>query len=190
MNDIQPIPTVYKDCLFRSRLEARWAVFFDELGLKWEYEPEGFQLSNGIWYLPDFWLPDFSGGVWCEVKPDWESEEKWDKAFQFAKEARVTVWLCEGMPAARNYTVLSVEPFGDSQNILYIDTQCVPLFDEAKNENRFFWHSGLSDDAIEKSVRAAHPKLYRAIQAARSARFEFDNYTLEVPRRLQPIARR
>jgi hypothetical protein len=29
---------------FRSRLEARWAVFFDTLGLKWWYEPEGFDL--------------------------------------------------------------------------------------------------------------------------------------------------
>ena len=51
---LKPIPTVYKGYRFRSRLEARWAVFFDACGAKWEYEPEGFDLGNGIYYLPDF----------------------------------------------------------------------------------------------------------------------------------------
>ncbi len=41
---MRPIETKYKGCRFRSRLEARWAVFFDTLGLKWWYEPEGFDL--------------------------------------------------------------------------------------------------------------------------------------------------
>lgn len=55
---IKPIETYYNGCLFRSRLEARWAVFFDACGVKWEYEPEGYDLGNGIWYLPDFLLHD------------------------------------------------------------------------------------------------------------------------------------
>lgn len=56
---IRPIQTEYKECLFRSRLEARWAFFFDLMGIKWEYEPEGIILDNGTYYLPDFFLPDF-----------------------------------------------------------------------------------------------------------------------------------
>ena len=56
MNSIQPIETKYKGYRFRSRLEARWAVFFDALGVEWEYEPEGFQLPSGKKYLPDFRL--------------------------------------------------------------------------------------------------------------------------------------
>lgn len=51
---LKPITTVYKGYRFRSRLEARWAVFFDACGAKWEYEPEGYDLGNGIYYLPDF----------------------------------------------------------------------------------------------------------------------------------------
>lgn len=51
---IKAIQTRYKGYNFRSRLEARWAVFFDALGIKWEYEPEGFELPNGERYLPDF----------------------------------------------------------------------------------------------------------------------------------------
>ena len=60
------IETEYKDYLFRSRLEARWAVFFDACGIRWEYEPEGIILSDGSWYLPDFYLPDFH--CYFEVK--------------------------------------------------------------------------------------------------------------------------
>jgi hypothetical protein len=48
-------------------MEARWAVFFDSMHVKYEYEMEGFDLGNGKKYLPDFWLPVF--GAWAEVKP-------------------------------------------------------------------------------------------------------------------------
>jgi hypothetical protein len=41
---LKPIETHYLGCRFRSRLEARWAVFFEALGIKWWYEPEGFSL--------------------------------------------------------------------------------------------------------------------------------------------------
>jgi len=61
---ITAIETQYAGCRFRSRLEARWAVFFDNAGIPWEYEPEGFDI-DGRWYLPDFRL-DFTW--WVEVK--------------------------------------------------------------------------------------------------------------------------
>jgi hypothetical protein len=69
---MKAIETVYNDYRFRSRLEARWAVFFDALGVRYEYEPQGFVVEpkwmNGpAWhYLPDFYLPDL--GTWVEVK--------------------------------------------------------------------------------------------------------------------------
>ncbi len=50
----------------RSRLEARWGVFFDALGLAWEYEKEGFTLEGDVRYLPDFWLSELN--MWVEVK--------------------------------------------------------------------------------------------------------------------------
>lgn len=60
------IETEYDGYRFRSRLEARWAVFFNAAGIRYQYEPEGFDV-DGVWYLPDFYLPDFD--VYCEVKP-------------------------------------------------------------------------------------------------------------------------
>lgn len=71
---IRAIPTRYAGRLFRSRTEARWAVFFDELGVEWEYEVQGFETSHGR-YLPDFYLPKLGvmgadPGTWFEVKND------------------------------------------------------------------------------------------------------------------------
>jgi predicted RNA-binding Zn-ribbon protein involved in translation (DUF1610 family) len=81
---IKAIETEYNGYLFRSRLEARWAVFFDELGLRYEYEPEGFELPSGAWYLPDFrvWSPQ-GRPTWYEVKPgNIKSDAKFSEFFQ------------------------------------------------------------------------------------------------------------
>lgn len=50
---------------FRSRLEARWATFFNATELEWEYEPATFRLSNRQSYTPDFYLPEVG---WLEIK--------------------------------------------------------------------------------------------------------------------------
>lgn len=57
MKNIKAIQTFYRGYKFRSRLEARWAVFFDSLNIPWLYEEEGLSIDNE-WYLPDFYLPD------------------------------------------------------------------------------------------------------------------------------------
>jgi len=64
---IKAIPTTYAGCRFRSRLEARWACFFDAMGWAWDFEPEGYQTKR--WYLPDFRLRHPTGDRWFEVKP-------------------------------------------------------------------------------------------------------------------------
>ena len=45
-NVIKAIETEYDGHRFRSRIEARWAVFFNAIGLKYEYEIEGFQMVD------------------------------------------------------------------------------------------------------------------------------------------------
>jgi hypothetical protein len=73
------IETVFKNYRFRSRLEARWGVYFEAIGLPWEYEPEGFDL-DGVWYLPDFRVKTAQGeDIWYEVKPKGvKSDAKFD----------------------------------------------------------------------------------------------------------------
>ena len=53
---MKSIDTYYNGHYFRSRLEARWAVFFDQCGVSWEYEAQGYNLGDGVLYLPDFLL--------------------------------------------------------------------------------------------------------------------------------------
>lgn len=68
---VQAIPTLFDGYFFRSRLEARWAVFFRTLRIRYRYESEGFLVGAGekkIAYLPDFFLTDTE--TWVEVKGD------------------------------------------------------------------------------------------------------------------------
>lgn len=78
---LKPIQTRAYGRLFRSRLEARWAVFFTSLGLTWEYEPEGFELDGEL-YLPDFrvWTPQ-GDPIWYEIKPAHVTEDGKFKKF-------------------------------------------------------------------------------------------------------------
>lgn len=81
---LKAIETQYKGYRFRSRLEARWAVFCDVLGLRYEYEPEGFDL-DGTWYLPDFKAthgviacpPDFVDEEWAVMEWNPSDCEDW-----------------------------------------------------------------------------------------------------------------
>ncbi|MFB7825299.1 hypothetical protein [Streptomyces hydrogenans] len=78
---IRAIETSYAGHRFRSRLEARWAVFFDKIGIRWEYEPQGYAVGPDGGrkpYLPDFWLPKEK--LWVEVKG---SEEQLDVELLF-----------------------------------------------------------------------------------------------------------
>jgi hypothetical protein len=81
MKDIRPINTAYNGYLFRSRTEARWAVFFDALDERYEYEEEGFETEGGIRYLPDFHMLDHNE-VYFEIKHENyrvtpKDKEKW-----------------------------------------------------------------------------------------------------------------
>ena len=63
------IQTFYNGYHFRSRTEARWAVFFDAIGFGYQYEPEGFVFYVGnekVTYLPDFFINDFD--LYIEIK--------------------------------------------------------------------------------------------------------------------------
>lgn len=87
------IPTRYAGVQFRSRLEAKWAAFFDLHGWPWEYEP--FDLNG---YIPDFLL-QFKKPMIVEVKPfvgspfDWETPEH-DAVLE---KIRASGWQGEGL---------------------------------------------------------------------------------------------
>jgi hypothetical protein len=102
---MQAIETRYNGYRFRSRLEARWAVFFDTLGVRYEYEKEGFHLDGGTLYLPDFWLPDHR--CWVEIKagPDVPFEDA-TKVIRLARTSGDPVVLLIGQPWPDEYVAM------------------------------------------------------------------------------------
>jgi len=104
-NEIGAIETVYDGYRFRSRLEARWAVFFKTAGIRYIYEPECFRLPSGKLYLPDFYLPDVNmrttedkGGIYVEVMPSIPNFGKMHYLYELSQITGKSVLLIEGMP--------------------------------------------------------------------------------------------
>lgn len=109
---INPIETVYKGIRFRSRLEARWAVFLGALNFKFVYEPDGYDL-DGVWYLPDFWVPDWK--AFLEIKPQQPTQEQMGKCQSLSTLTGYKVLLIAGQPWIDEYTVFLFEPEISSQ---------------------------------------------------------------------------
>lgn len=91
--------TNYGGLLFRSRTEAKWAVFFDTLGVKYDYEPFFEEVGNDYIsynYLPDFYLP--SQEKFIEVKPGKPTELEEQKAAFWCKDILEIVVLFNLQP--------------------------------------------------------------------------------------------
>lgn len=131
--EIKAIETIYNGYRFRSRLEARWAVFFDVAGIKYEYEPEGFELPSGRRYLPDFLIHNCTergcGDLWVEVKGAMTKEDE-KKIEEFALSNRIIV--LDNIPSGNTATELwmnmcehGFDPIGNSNvypfNFSYVD---------------------------------------------------------------------
>lgn len=163
MTRIKAIETRYAGHRFRSRLEARWAVFFDSLGVEWRYEPEGFETSAG-WYLPDFYLP--VKRRWIEVKGGDPTQHDLDRGAAFA-EAK---W-CDGEKYAFLVGDIPREPepgfpVKGVRTLAYTPLMIVPGVDvrELPADTRG-WLPTIW-------VPARPERLTPALAAARSARFE------------------
>lgn len=101
------IPTTYAGVRFRSRLEADWARYFDEQGIRWAFEAEGFDI-DGVAYLPDFYLPDLR--TFCEVKGllDDESEIKVRRLAEWVEDRGRIVVLAEA-PAGKRWALVPAD---------------------------------------------------------------------------------
>ena len=107
MTTIKAIETKYKGCRFRSRLEARYAVFFDALGMEWHYEPEGFELEHYGRYLPDFYLPQID--MWAEVKAKPFDINERNKAFALSSGTNKPVIQLTSMPEPHYFAFVDLK---------------------------------------------------------------------------------
>lgn len=176
---ITAIETRYKGYRFRSRLEARWAVFFDALDISWEYEKEGYNLGNGLYYLPDFWLPEFH--TWVEIKGCSPTKEELHKAgLLFDNDSWHPVVIFSGPPS------VNVEGYGWWANecgptcdyvCLRVCSQCGQI-DWSWNDHKYSVCIEENDTFINiRKCECIKPtddieRLNEACKAAKSARFE------------------
>lgn len=173
---IRAIETRYNGHRFRSRLEARWAVFFDGLGVPYEYEKEGFDLGAAGQYLPDFWLPTIwlhreKQGAWVEVKAT--GRAVLDSQEKFAAMAN----------AGQDLVVVVGEPYLVSPGVGYLACPIhgvdnaigVPVPCAAPSCDCLLW---VDPDRLREAVaifgseEAYLPRWRSALDQSRSARFE------------------
>lgn len=103
-----PIETIYKGRRFRSRLEARWAIFFDSIDIGWEYETEGFQIGSTK-YLTDFKLLSFGStkvDLFVEIKPRKPSIEEIKKCYEVSTGTNTDMLLICGTPGLPEFAEL------------------------------------------------------------------------------------
>lgn len=187
---MKAIETRYRDFRFRSRTEARWAVFMDALGVVWEYELEGVELDTGQRYLPDFWLPQQQ--IWLEIKPlewtegpeewpgypgdkSWPREEDCNKAEALARVSGYWVIILAGTPGhpqeSNSYEGFATFPSG-GWDFQYWWCECpicaaVGIEWQGMSNRIFCPHRSKGQEFNYDS-----PRILEAYAAARAARFE------------------
>lgn len=187
---MKAIETEYKGYRFRSRLEARWAVFFDACGVKWEYEPEGYDLGNGQYYLPDFLLHDvtFNHGSYSEGR-DLYVEVKGEMTLEDAKKIDRFAFPNgdESIEDMNPFLVVSNIPDGDDLraiewaiwdardmlgiapfNFETVDGDCFGAMPGVGKDGKFQLFGADSSYTLDMDER----KTERAYRLARQARFE------------------
>lgn len=191
--DIKPIETYYNGYRFRSRLEARWAVFFDAIGVEYEYEPQGFDLGDGLYYLPDFLLhdivPRYAQGdefrhLYVEVKGE-PNERDALKIHRFSK--IYPIWVVGSLPNPDDYISSCEKQRNDfckkicnkEYNFLHACVFCPYDHGPIDGDGCFCFSLGydfntLSFHGADSSYGYGeyYPEIERALRAARQARFE------------------
>lgn len=96
---IEPKETLYKRIKFKSRLEARWAVFLDNhfAITEWAYEKPELGMSTGERYTADFTvLANGLFGYVMEIKPELPNLETITKLKEVAGMLKVKFILATG----------------------------------------------------------------------------------------------
>lgn len=182
MSQIKAIETHYGGYRFRSRLEARWAVFFDALKLPWEYEKEGYCLGNCGLYLPDFWLPTVGlrahrdTGIWCEIKAVEPTQTESDRCEKLALLTHGSVILCVGLPQRLEGAYQfdfheGVEGYCWWDNYMLFCKCLNPACGYVKVE--FLECNYEYCPKCQEKASFEHPAISQAMEAATSARFEY-----------------
>lgn len=170
------IQTVYNNYKFRSRLEARWAVFFDKLGINYEYESEGYELSDGTRYLPDFYLPEEH--VFIEIKGEYPTEEYKKMLGVFAESTGDALLLISGSPGKQVmelYCYDSTESTGGNgwNDIKGLSLVRGLLLFHVDDAHKRVYSTNDCEHWFDMTSSEVSESFLRSLAKARQARFEF-----------------
>lgn len=158
---IEAIKTEFEGTIYRSRTEARWAVFLSHLGLTFDYEPERLLLSTGKGYLPDFFVKDF--GAYVEVKPDSDKvvTEECAKALQLsADRPELAVWIAMGVPSSTAGNVLPLKEWPRDEpieSILASSENRYRILDDRRDDRIYWLHAEFVTGGFRHSYMVGGP---------------------------------
>ena len=177
---IKAIETAAFGRLFRSRLEARVACFLENLGAKWEYEPQGFELPSGR-YLPDFrvyYHDRPSEWFWIECKASDPSQREVVLARELAGATKALVMFF----THDTFDEIRHHYFSMGEVYEYLGQQKTGNFDPMSYKNRMlhYWDRPSVIDqqadfclSFDLQPRWNWVDAFNAANAALSQRFEF-----------------
>lgn len=165
------LETVFGSRCFRSRTEARWAVFFDAMGWSYEYERDGFQFGK-CRYLPDFWLPGLK--VWWEVKGALPTAREKQLARRLQNKTGQPCIISVGQPKPRAEQLVCFDNSGD-----HLEERFCTLLADRRNNGEYWLYGECWGKSLGPVFGPDHGKypadideqLERAFAKALSARF-------------------
>lgn len=184
---IRALTTRYGGRRYRSRVEARWAVFLDACGIAFAYEADGYALPSGP-YLPDFWLTDFQ--VFLEIKGQAPTEEERQKCVELAEAAERCVMLAVGQPDER-FQIVWFDPRGADDEDEYVyaiaaDAAVAGCF-WLVGEDHGRWLGGGDLTLTQLRGGPVFSPLYPAYEAALSSRFDGAERERRFPLLVHPL---
>ena len=178
MHRIRAIETHYNGYHFRSRSEARFAVFLDTIGLEYSYELEGYDLGPRLgYYLPDFYIPDLDALI--EIKGPEPTDVEVSKLKAVCVGTKKDGYIFYGaieIPKRSSKANLGILYLPDTASVTLVEHQ---IWTQCPKCKRFFiseYGNFVWCDCIYKQYKVfGNPHSFALVQgykAAKSARFE------------------
>jgi hypothetical protein len=168
---IKAIETNVCGVYYRSRLEARWRIWFDSMGIPVNYEQVGFDVC-GTRYLPDFEVPEW--GWHIEIKPDHITRmeaARIGRLFDtWGAHTEGALAVIRGVPAYGQYTMrLSDDPTGSSF-VFAVCRRCDGM--GYVSEDGWGLAGSHSCGDHERRPMDKHPRILSAYEQAMKAKFD------------------
>ncbi len=171
-DNFKVLNALYNGCVFRSLLEARWALFLDELEIRWWYEPQAFQLPNGSHYRPDFFFPQVN--MRAEVKATELTSGELYKCRAVAAGTGAQILMLVGPPDFQPYKACLPCVIGEGPQT-YREAGVEEFLLDVDYHKRLYFHNehrlfGVSPGDFKEEDFT--PRYRAAVYASRAARFD------------------